>query len=192
MPSSFASKLASLAEAEYTKFHVYKETDPDLAKRIKQYWVGIGLPFPGVSTAWSAVFVSFFVQSAGASAAEFSFSARHSEFVHQAAQNAANGVGVFRAWPVASYAPKIGDIIHNNRDGNSYDYAYAAANNAYYSHSAIVVEEGVDGNGRYVRTVGGNEGNSVGDRVVRVNASGLIKQPPTDPKYYISVIETLK
>jgi len=192
MPSSYASKIASLAEAEYTKYHVYKETDSELAKRIKQYWVGIGLAFPGVSTAWSAVFVSFFVKSAGASATEFTLSARHSEFVYQAANNAANGVGVFRAHPISFYAPKIGDIIHNNRGGNSFDYAYAAAHSSYESHSAIVVEEGTDGSGRYVRTVGGNESDSVGDRVVRLTPSGFVKQPASYPKYYISIIQTLK
>ena len=126
--------------------------------RIKGYWTGIGLNFPGVATPWSAVFVSTHVKKAGATAAEFKFAAAHAKFVYAAAKNAANQTGVFRAFAVTDYAPKVGDIIQNNRNGHAYDFNYAKSHSAYESHSAIVVEEGSDGAGRYVRTIGGNEG----------------------------------
>ena len=58
------------------------------------------------------------------------------------------------------------------------------------SHSAIVVEEGQDNNGRYVLTVGGNEGDSVGLKRVALSAEGLIRQRDENP--YISVIQNLK
>src|SRR5215216_4483335 len=38
----------------------------------------------------------------------------------------------------------------------------------------------------------GNEGDAVGDRIVRLTSDGFIKQPTTTPKYYICVIQTLK
>ena len=190
MPSKYAAKLAKLAEQEFTKYHSYDETTPPMPARIKEYWQGIGA-FPGVATPWSAVFISFHVKSAGATAAEFKFSAQHSQFVHAAIDNAAKSKGVFRGYPVTTYAPKIGDIIQNNR-GGGHSFAYAAANKNYASHSAIVVEEGMDGSGRYVRTIGGNEGNRVDDKIVRLRNNGLIKQPSTDPTYYIAVIQTLK
>lgn len=162
-----------------------------MAGRIKWYWASLGLGFPGVATAWSAVFVSSFVKYAGASAAQFKFSPRHSEFVHVAIDNAKNVVGVFRAYPTGAYAPKLGDIIQNNRNGNSFDYNFTAANKAYESHSAIVVEERTDGSGRYVRTVGGNESDTVGARVVRLSSNGFIKPPTSDPKRFICVIQNL-
>lgn len=192
MATTYAKKLAALAEAEFNNFNGLDETNSAMAARIKKYWTGLGMPFPGVATAWSAVFVSFFVKSAGATSSEFHFSARHSEFVFHAIKNQVAGTGVFRAHPISGYAPKIGDIIQNNRNGNTYDYAFAKANSGYKSHSAIVVEEGVDGSGRYVRTVGGNESDTVDDKIIRLNASGLIKPPSASPKRFICVIQTLK
>jgi hypothetical protein len=163
-----------------------------MVARIRTYWTGIGLQFPGVSVPWSAVFVSSRVKLAGASSNEFKFAAAHSIFVFQAAKNAASNTGVFRAFSPLSYAPKIGDIIQNNRGGAAFDFNYAKAHKNYASHSAIVVEEGSDGSGRYVRTIGGNESDRVGERIVRVSQNGLIKQPQSAPKYYISVIQNLK
>jgi hypothetical protein len=192
MTTPFARKLAQLAEAEFDAFHGFDETSRQMSRRIKAYWTGLNMGFPGVSTAWSAVFVSFFVKSAGATAREFLFSARHSEFVHAAIQNAKSESGLFRGRRIESYAPKIGDIIQNNRDGNRFDFAHAARRNDYKSHSAIVVEEGTDGNGRYVRTIGGNESDTVGQKIVRVNRAGLILPPRADPTRFICVIETLK
>lgn len=192
MTTTYALKLAALAEKEFNEFNGVHETQPKMANRIRKYWTDLGMPFPGVGTAWSAVFISFMVKSAGATAAEFRFSARHSEFVHKAIANFAAGTGVFRGHPVSSYAPKIGDIVQNNRGGNTYNYAFAKANAGYKSHSAIVVEEGMDGSGRYVRTVGGNESNTVDDKIIRLNAAGLIKQPAADPTRFIAVIQTLK
>ena len=192
MATAFATKLASLAEAEYDNYGGHHETTSRMATRIRKYWGDLGLGFPGVSTPWSAVFVSFFVKSAGATSSEFRFAPRHSEFVFQAIKNGKAETGVFRGRPIVSYAPKIGDIIQNNRNGNHFDFAHAAANHAYESHSAVVVEEGSDGSGRYVRTFGGNEADNVGDRVVRLKSNGLIKQPLADPTRFICVIETLK
>jgi hypothetical protein len=192
MASIFATRLAALAETEFNTYNGIHETQPRMAARIKKYWTDIGLSFPGVGVAWSAVFVSFLVKSAGATAAEFDFSARHSEFVFAAIRNFTNGTGVFRGQEVKNYAPKIGDIIQNNRSGNTYDYAFAKAHPGYKSHSAIVVEEGMDGFGRYVRTVGGNESNTVDDKIVRLKSNGLINQPSADPTRFISIIQTLK
>lgn len=187
-----AKKLAAITEAEFDNFGGFHETTPQMAGRIKKYWTGLGLDFPGVGTAWSAVFVSFHVMKAGASAAEFKFSPRHGVFVRKAIANSAQGVGLFRGRRLQDYSPKLGDIIQNNRNGNKFDFQFAAQNDAYESHSAIVVEEGIDGNGRYVRTVGGNESDTVGEKVVRLNSQGLIRQPAADPTRFICVIENLK
>ena len=192
MASTFAKALARLAEREFDEYGTLHETHPAMQRRIKGYWDEINLDFTTVSVPWSAVFVSSRVKRAGALPTEFKFAAAHSKFVFAAAKNAANGTGMFRAFPIDVHAPKVGDIIQNNRGGNEFTFTHAKTHDSYMSHSAIVVEEGADGAGRYVRTIGGNEGDKVGDRVVRLTVSGLIKQPSTAPKYYISVIQTLK
>jgi hypothetical protein len=192
MASTYAKALARAAEREFDVYGRFDETHPTMQQRIRRYWEDIDLNFDTVVVPWSAVFVSYQVKTAGATAGEFKFAAAHSQFVFVAARNAANGTGVFRAYPVTDYAPKVGDIIQNNRGSVSYTFQYAKTHKSYPSHSAIVVEEGLDGSGRYVRTIGGNEGNKVGQRIVRLDARGFIKPPASAPKYYISVVQNLK
>lgn len=192
MATAFCIRLAKIAEEQHTKFHLIQEDDEPLASQIKRYWTGIGLTFPaiGVREAWSAVFVSWCVKQAGATSAEFLFAAAHSRFVHRAIANAKAGTGVFHGIDVATAKPEVGDIIHNNRLGTDFDFAHAAAHKAYKSHSAIVIETGVDTLGRYALTVGGNESDSIRRVRVALTAAGTIRQRSTNP--YISVIKTLK
>jgi len=188
--SSFATTVSAIARREYQMFGRFKEHQPPLAQQIRRYWTELGFNFPGVTTPWSAVFVSWCVKRAGATANEFRFAPQHSVFVYHAIRNALAQTGVFRAYPVTHYAPQVGDIIHNNRGGNAYTYDFASRNLYYSSHTAIVVGRGADASGSYVVTVGGNESNSVGTRRVRVNASGLVIQRQANP--FICVIRTLK
>lgn len=186
--SPFARKLAGIALGEYEKYHLLREQEPPLTARIEAYWRGIDA-FPGVDVPWSAVFVSWCIRQAGATASEFAFSSRHSSFVHAAIRNQQAQTGVFRGRRIDDYAPNVGDILHNNRSGNHYGYDYAATHQRYESHSAIVVEVGVDNRGRYLRTIGGNESDSVGLKEVRLGARGLVRNPDG---LYISIVETLK
>ncbi len=188
MQTAFQKKLATLAQSQYDKFHLLRENQEPLSTQVKAYWQGIGLAFPGVGEAWSAVFVSWCVKNAGATGTQFKFAAAHSRFVHAAIANANAGSGVFHGRRPSEYAPKTGDILHNNRAGNHFDFDFARANKEYKSHSAIVIEVGTDNRGRYLRTVGGNEADSVGMKEVRLTARGLVKN---NEGLYISVVETL-
>ena len=67
-PSKFAKKLASIAQDQFDRFHLIHEADPPLSGQIKKYWTTLGFEFPGVQVAWSAVFISFCVKTAGATA----------------------------------------------------------------------------------------------------------------------------
>jgi len=189
-PTPFAKRLAGTAQQQHSTYHLQDERDSALSRQIQKYWEDLGFSFPGTGTPWSAVFVSWCVKTAGATSGEFTFSAQHSQFVHSAIQNAAREAGVFRGRKVTAYPPSIGDIIQNNREGNKYSYEYAASHKGYSSHSAIVVEKGVDNQGTYVLTVGGNESDSIRSKVVRLYSNGLIVQRATDP--YICVIQCLK
>jgi hypothetical protein len=189
--SAFARKLAQVAEEQHDRFHLIDEGDPQLCKQIRKYWTELGLGFEScVSVAWSAVFVSWCVKQAGATSAEFKFSGAHSAFVHKAIQNQLNGTGVFRGRRITEYAPRVGDIIQNNRTGTTHDYDFARKNSEYKSHSAIVVEVGSDSAGGFALTIGGNEGDSIRRKVVRLASKGLIKQRADNP--FICVIQNLK
>jgi hypothetical protein len=178
------------AAKEYDVFHLQSESDPELSRRIEQYWRGLNLPFPGVGEAWSAVFVSWCVKQAGATADEFKFSPQHSVFVRWAIDNMQAQHGLFRAHPIDECAPSVGDIIQNNRGGANHDFAFAARHGDYPSHSAIVVETGHDPTGRYAVTIGGNESDSIRRKRVALNDEGFIVQRPRDP--FICVIQNLK
>jgi hypothetical protein len=136
-----------------------------------------------------SIFV-FCVMTAGAAAAEFKFSKAHSVFVHEAIKNTDKGTGVFRGFDISAQAPNVGDIIQNNRGGNKFDFAFAKANTNYLSHSAIVVEVGHDAEGGFALTIGGNEGNSIRQTVVRLTPQGFVKQRTNNP--FICIVKNLK
>ncbi|UTY60483.1 DUF2272 domain-containing protein [Massilia sp. erpn] len=188
--SPFALKLKQLATDQFGLYHLYNETQSPLTEQIRTYWEELDMSFPGVQTPWSAVFVSWLMQMAGAAPGEFKVSNAHSRFVYWAIQNLKNNTGLFRAYPLTDYAPKIGDLIHNNRSGQTLTYSFASAHESYESHSAVVVERGRDGQGDYAVTIGGNEGNSVGRKRVALDSNGYVKQRAIEP--YICVIQCLK
>jgi len=191
MATPFARKLAKIALDLHTKFHMMDEGDPPLTAQIRKFWLDIGHPFPGVAVPWSAAFVSSCVTQAGATAAEFRFSPQHSVFVHRSIQNEVTGTGVFRGVdPFGPSTPEVGDIIQNNRGGANHDYAFAMANAAYASHSAIVVEIGQDQLGGYALTIGGNESDSIRRTVVRLRANGTIRSKAHNN--YICLIKNQK
>ncbi len=190
MPTAFQNKLAAIATDQYVRYRNYHETDAPLRRQIRKYWEEIGLTFSSVGVAWSAVFTSWCVKSAGATAAEFSFSARHAKFVHDAIAQANDPSAVFKGRRIESYAPKVGDILQNNRNDHHFNFDYASEHASYESHSAVVIETGVDAQGRYLLTIGGNENDTVGRRIVRLAANGKVRQPV--PNHFISIIETLK
>jgi hypothetical protein len=190
MPTTYQNKLSATATNQYAAYRDYHETDAPLRAQIKKYWTEIGLVFHGTAEPWSAVFVSWCVAKAGASAAEFRFAPQHSQFVHWAIGHANDPGALFKGRDVALYLPKVGDIIQNNRSGNAFTFEHASTHNDYASHSAVVIETGTDAQGKYLMTIGGNENDTVGRRIVRLTSAGKIRQPV--PSHFISIIETLK
>ena len=192
MSTAFEKRLATIAQQQFDRYRWLRENQDPLASQVKLYWTDLGLAFPNVAQPWSAVFVSWCVKQAGATAAQFMFSPQHSQFVNWAIANAkahaSEESGVFMGRDVALYAPKMGDILQNNRGHGAYTFQYAATHRSYPSHCAIVMEVGVDSKGNYLRTIGGNESDAVGMKEVRLDANGLVKNAAG---LYISVIETL-
>lgn len=189
-PTPFVSRVAETAEKQFDKFHLQHEHDPELSAAIRSWYAALGFTFESVDTPWSAVFVSWCMLSAGATKSEFKFAMAHSVFAHQAIKNGLAQTGVFRGLPVDAAAPQMGDIIQHNRGGNHFNFEFAKTHPNYISHSTVVVETGQDAQGKFAVTIGGNESDSVGMKVVRLQANGLIKQRENSP--FICVIRNLK
>ncbi len=184
LPPTFANDLANIALDQHAKFSGLAEDNPKLCHQIKLYWTNLGFSFTSCTTVpWAAVFVCWCVNQAGATSSQFKFAENHSEFVHEAINNALSDTGEFRAFEITKHAPKVGDIIQNNRGGTSHDYDFASKHAAYASHTAIVVEVGVDptSGDKFARTIGGNEGDSIRSKIVELDSAGLIKQRALNP-----------
>ena len=192
MPTSaFATRLASIAQQQHAQFQFTNEADPALCKQIRKWTEEIGFSFESCAgVPWSAVFISWCVKKAGATKSEFKFAMAHSVFVNQAIKNAIKGEGVFHGLDISTHPPGVGDIIQNNRGGNSFDFAFARTHTSYESHSVIVIEVGQDTQGRFAFCVGGNENDSIRRTVVRLDSQGLITQREGNP--FICVIRNLK
>ena len=189
-PRDFARSLVESAQREFDTFRQTHETASPLRERIEKYWTELGKKFPGVGEPWSAVFVSWNVLKAGAKKDNFTFNELHAKFVHDAIVGS-NSKPAFIGRRISEYAPKVGDIIQNNR-GNSFDFDHARTHADYKSHSAIVAEVGTEPRGgRFAITIGGNEGDSVGRRRVDLNSDGKIEQPKADRNFYICVLENV-
>src|SRR4051812_37824474 len=79
---TFAHTLVDFALAQHHEFQFLTEDHPKLCNQIKQFWnQTVGGFTSCTDVPWSAVFVSFCVKKAGATAAEFKFAAAHSVFV---------------------------------------------------------------------------------------------------------------
>jgi hypothetical protein len=192
-PSAFTRRLASVARAQHDRFQFVNEADPILCGQIKKWTEDIGGAFVSCTSnahPWSAVFVSWCVKEAGATASEFRFSKRHSVFVHKAIQDAISGTGVFHGLDISAHAPNVGDIIQHNRGGARFDFDHAKRNSQYASHSVIVVEIGQDSEGRFALCIGGNEGDAIRRTKVCLTPQGFVRQRGRNP--FICVIQTLK
>ena len=190
MMSDFETRLVEIANGEFQTYGGHRESDGVLGPRIETYWTDLQWTFPGVGTPWSAAFVCWCLLKAGATEDDFPFHARHAAFVHWTIANEKAGTGLFRAVRFDLAPPEPGDLVHWNQPGGTFDFAYATTHKSYSSHSAIVVALGQDSRGRFARTIGGNENNSVGTTRVGLNAAGLIVQRADSP--FISLIRTLK
>jgi len=187
MPSTFAQQLAIVATGQHAQFQFFNEQDPELCDQIKRYTnETVGGFRSCTDVPWSAVFVSWCVKQAGATADEFKFAAAHSVFVH----DAINHPRAFQGLDITAHSPQIGDIIQQNRGGTSHDFAFAKAQQSYPSHSAIVVRTGIDSAGPFALTIGGNESDAIRQSRVALNANGMIRQRSVNP--YICVLKCRK
>jgi hypothetical protein len=189
-PTEFRLKLIEAAAQECSDLVGTSRGDPRLRQRIRSYYEKLSLPVPtNVDKAhYSAVFISWCMRKAGATAEEFPTTEAHSEYVCRAIE--AEPGAPFRAHRIEDYAPAPGDIVHFNRDGRRITFERAQEGH-YKSESGIVLEMGRNSEGRHATlTVGNDPAGTVARHQIGLTESGLIRQREVDP--IICVIEVAK
>jgi hypothetical protein len=179
--SRFGLRLARVAEEQFERYHDKQEGDPALADQIRKYWEAIHQDFPGVATPWSAVFVSYCVKQAGASEVDFKGSALNADFVRDAVKNSWEDKGLFRAFHISGQQVHIGDIIQYSRNTNLIRFEDLGRPGGYESSTVIVILTGEDDLGKCAVVVGGNQGNSIRESIVRLTTDGMIQQRSANP-----------
>ncbi|MEH7906244.1 DUF2272 domain-containing protein [Rhizobium laguerreae] len=191
--------IVSIAKAEFDRFNGIDEGDEPLRGHIADYYEAGGgsrnLNPTLNDNAWSAAFVSFCVKKSGATPQQFKFNLSHSVFVHAAIANGDAHTGVFRGHRITEYAPRLGDLIHHNRDGATLSFDFAKRNTGYPSHSAIVVGFETRNGVRHAVTIGGNEAipqgtGTVGKKFFALDVNGFLDQSEIRSKL-ICVVENV-
>jgi hypothetical protein len=199
--SAFAIELVARTKAEWEFFGkdegssdhkvsgTAKETVDPYASRVGDYWLSISegdyksLVHSFAKTKgkldgtirdlpWSAAFISYCMQVAGAGT-EFPYAPGHATWIVQAIK--AKEKGKLSA-PLVGYKPgeivvALGDLVGNTREAGV-TYANAVAKGWFISHTDIVVE--IDTAGGKFHTIGGNVGQSVSRKTFALKPSGEI------------------
>jgi len=187
-PTPFTTELVKLARKENESFGALRRGDQQLEERIEFYRRSVGIPATdSVKSHYSAVFISWCMRTAGASATEFPAVAAHWQYAELAKRNVEKGEGLFWARRIESYAPQPGDIVHVNRDHGELDYD-RISDGPYVAESGIVVGLG---QGEASIVMGNQEplGN-IGAEKLDLDQSGLLIQRARNP--FICVIEVRK
>ncbi|MDX0559442.1 DUF2272 domain-containing protein [Sinorhizobium medicae] len=191
--------IVEVAKGEFNRFNGINEGDEPLRSRIADYYEAGGgsrnLDPTLNDNAWSAAFISFCVKQSGVTSRQFKFNLSHSVYVKAAIANGQANLGVFRGHRIGEYAPKLGDIIHHNRDGGTLSFDFASRNTGYPSHCAVVVDFETRNGVRHAVTIGGNEhipdgSGTVGKKFFALDGNGFLNQAAIRPKL-ICVIENL-
>jgi hypothetical protein len=172
--SSFRNRVVAIAREQWEYFSrgVLKEYQHAGSDRVGEYWESVGQNLTGYDTSqpWSAAFISWVMQQAGAGLT-FDYSARHANYINQAIRNRqeGNNDAAFVAYAIGEYAPKPGDLIGRNR-GAGVTFNSARETGDYASHTDIVVAVRPG----EIDVIGGNVSDSVTLQTIRTDAQGRI------------------
>lgn len=158
----FSDKLVKKAEAELAAFGGMAEDKSPLKERIGLYWDFLNRPDldGGDDIAWSAAFVSYMVNLAGANTT-FPYSAQHSVYFYRTINDKMiKKASAFWGYRVSEVTIEPGDILGMNRsDKPPIDYDWAMTHADYFSHADIVTSV----SGKSVETIGGNVSKKPGE-----------------------------
>lgn len=139
---------------------------------------------------WSAAFISWCVRNSMPNPPPphdggFHYHQRHMAYIAQAARNVNDATRPFWLYDIngATIVPEDGDIICLNRAGTSHSYQSVVTNwvtnnpNSVAtgsSHTDIVIGHSEEGGRRWIETIGGNVGDTVGSRYYSLDATGRL------------------
>ena len=176
----FKYKVVNLAKEQLKIWWGVKEKSRIVSETLKEYWKSVGKEFnieqmqsSSVHSEypWSSAFISHLFLKAGAMK-QFPYSASHSGYFQKAKEDRFKRFAPLRGYRIAEYAPKFGDIIINSRqEGVDYD-----TKGFFPSHGEIVVEVGEG----FVKSIGGNVGDSVKESTITTDKGGFLTKNEKD------------
>ncbi len=186
--SNDAAQIAALLAIDFGPLLRATEgvSDPDMRETLREAVIRSAV----IDTPWSAAFISYVVRQAGVAASGFQFANAHRAYIYDAfatstaelAQEANSRI--YRACPLSTTRPRVGDIICNQREPALADASDAAvreriraelaagpeARSVRNTHCEVVAS--IDRRARKMYTIGGNVLNSVTARKLNLR-SGL-------------------
>ena len=185
--SPLCNEIARVAREQFARWRPgggrpLRETSPAATPILREYYrVGVGINLTDAQLQsvrfqaihpWSAVFVSYVMQTAGAGPA-FRRSKAHRVYIRAARRNrlrrdTTNPFWAFRATEVA---PRVGDLVCAERNNSGATYDNIAEPRAWDTHCDVVTEVWP---GR-IRVIGGNVGQTVGAKLLRTLPDGRLR-----------------
>lgn len=185
--------VVRIAEEERKRWHSggrKTETDPAMTPVLKDYFAAgvnvtvsdeeIQAPVWQRRNPWSATFISWVMRQAGAGST-FAYSRAHQRYIAAAKRNREEGRGDNPFWALRAteYAPEVGDIVCAERanSGATYENIHEGFRPC---HCDIVTRAEA---GR-LTVIGGNVGDSVGRKTVRLDDDGLIDRQGPQRRFF--------
>lgn len=172
------SRMVKIARQELAFFQngALKEYQSGGIERVQDYWESVGrgdLDGTDEDWPWSAAFISWVMQQAGAGD-RFESSASHSTYIADAVASRKRGDrnAAFAGYRLDEYAPQVGDLVgYSRQSGVSYDSPAG-----YKAHTDIVVAVR-DGE---IDVIGGNVSDSVTLKTLKTDAQGHLIDTSAD------------
>jgi hypothetical protein len=178
------------------------ETSPEAAPVLQRYYKdGVGgdvsvaeLTDPAwhKKNAWSAVFISYVMHAARAGKA-FKGQYKHTKYVCAALRaREAEDATKFWAYPREKAKPEVGDLVCKDRKDDKKPLVCARTTfdnvcDEGISHCDIVID--VDRVKNRIRTVGGNVGDRVGAKTIKLTPDGFLRETAGDGCRWIGVLK---
>jgi hypothetical protein len=176
--SGLRKKAVTVAREHHAFWAGRSELHAGVQARLLSYWMKGGNMIQADAQRaikerlyWSAVFISTVIKESGAGNT-FKYSAAHTIYCAAAKRNRIkkNNQNPFWLYQPSEVAPRLGDIICNARANSGVTFANVDDGNSRASHCDIVV--GVKAG--YLEVIGGNLGDTVSLKTVRINSKGLV------------------
>jgi hypothetical protein len=165
-------------------------SDPDVREALREAVIRSAM----IDTSWSAAFISYVVKQAGVTADAFQFANAHRVYIYDALATSAAELAhapdghIYRACPLSTTKPRVGDLICDQREPTLADATDAAvreriraelggspnARTVRHTHCEVVAH--IDAPAHKMYTIGGNVLNSVAARKLNLRR-GLTFSP---------------